>query len=201
MPKPSEPPTPGAAAALRREAITRAALAVLRREGHSGLTARKVAAEAGLSLGHLSYHFTGMDEVLTEAFALAMQDLDDAVTPAGGGPAAPRERLAAALRAGFSQAALDPGALRLRIDLWSAALGNPALARIERALHAAHRGRIEAILADLAHPSRQDRIATVADLVMAALEGLWLDRSRRQDPEGLRRALEILQKLALLELG
>jgi TetR/AcrR family transcriptional regulator, transcriptional repressor of bet genes len=37
----------------RRSEIAEAALRVLAREGHAGLTARKVAAEAGLALGHI----------------------------------------------------------------------------------------------------------------------------------------------------
>ena len=45
-------PTPRSDA--RRRALAEAALRVLGREGYARLTARKVAAEAGLSLGHIT---------------------------------------------------------------------------------------------------------------------------------------------------
>lgn len=52
----------------RRERIIAAALDVVADEGVAGVSHRKVAARAGVPLGSMTYHFTGMDELLREAF-------------------------------------------------------------------------------------------------------------------------------------
>ncbi|WP_120520959.1 TetR/AcrR family transcriptional regulator [Arthrobacter celericrescens] len=52
----------------RRERIIDAALDVIAAEGVAGASHRKIAAHAGVPLGSMSYHFSGMDELLAEAF-------------------------------------------------------------------------------------------------------------------------------------
>jgi len=52
----------------RRDRIIDAALDVIAAEGVAGASHRKIAARAGVPLGSMSYHFSGMDELLTEAF-------------------------------------------------------------------------------------------------------------------------------------
>lgn len=86
----------------RRAEITEAALAVLSRDGYAALTARKVAAEADLSLGHITYNFSGMDEVMAEAYRMLSTRLR-AASDAGSAIAAPDARLAAFLRVGFAE--------------------------------------------------------------------------------------------------
>ncbi|MFN5995490.1 MAG: TetR/AcrR family transcriptional regulator [Paracoccaceae bacterium] len=174
----------------RRSEIAEAALRVLGREGHAGLTARKVAAEAGLSLGHITYNFSGMDEVLAEAYRLLSAQLREASDPPQ--PATPQERLSAFLRAGFAGDFLTPAHLRIRIDLWSAALAHPAVEETERALYAHYRARLEDLLAPLVTP---DRVAALADLIMAALDGLWLDWMRRRDTGAVDNGLRLIEEM------
>jgi len=52
----------------RRERIIDAALDVIAAEGVAGASHRKIANHAGVPLGSMSYHFSGMDELLAEAF-------------------------------------------------------------------------------------------------------------------------------------
>jgi TetR/AcrR family transcriptional regulator, transcriptional repressor of bet genes len=178
----------------RRSEIALAALRVLGREGHAGLTARKVAAEAGLSLGHITYNFNGMDEVLAEAYRLLSAQLraaSDAPLPAS-----TQDRLSAFLRAGFAGDFLTPAHLRVRIDLWSAALAHPAVAETERALYAHYRAQLEEFLAPLVAP---DRIAPLSDLIMAALDGLWLDWMRRRDTGAVDNGLRLIEAMVQSE--
>lgn len=51
-----------------RDAILDAALRVAAVHGVRGITHRKVAAEAGISLGSTNYHFASIDELVLEAF-------------------------------------------------------------------------------------------------------------------------------------
>ena len=197
MPKLSDSPAPPS----RREAIVRAALTVLQRDGYAALTARKIAAEAQMSLGHISYHFKNMDEVMSEAYILAAQLLQETEARLDQGQGTARDRFAALLKAGFTEDILNPSYLRMRIDLWSAALTSPEIAKSELELYRVYRQRLEDLLTEMAHYSRRDRVAGVCDVVMATLDGLWLDWMRRRDRKAVDRGLELVQKLATLELS
>jgi TetR/AcrR family transcriptional regulator, transcriptional repressor of bet genes len=186
----------------RRGDIARAAVKILQTEGYAALTARKVAAEADISLGHISYHFHGMDEVLAEAYRLASGRLR-AATEVGLDLSAkvPLVQVNAFLWAGFSKEFLQPEHLRMRIDLWSAALAHPEIAAAERALYQRYREELERLLSAVAgdDPARQARVAQVSDTVMATLDGLWLDWMRRRDASavenGLNTCMLIVQQL------
>ncbi|MCI1642123.1 MAG: TetR family transcriptional regulator [Actinomyces sp.] len=52
----------------RRGRIIDACLDVIAERGLAGTSHRRVAAAAGVPLGSMTYHFTGMDELLREAF-------------------------------------------------------------------------------------------------------------------------------------
>lgn len=175
----------------RRTMIAEAALRVLGREGHAGLTARKVAAEAGLALGHISYHFRGMDEVLSEAYRLLSARLRAASGESG--TTTPQDRLHAFLHAGFTDAFLTPAHIRTRIDLWSAAAAHPAVAETELALYSHYRAQLETLLAPLITP---DRIPALTDTIMATLDGLWLDWMRRRDRQAVENGLAVILDLA-----
>ncbi len=186
----------------RRHEIAEAALRCLQRVGYAELTARKIAAEANMSLGHISYHFTGMEEVLAEAYRLAAEKLQEAGDAKISMPGAtPAERLEAFLKAGFTDDFLTPAHLRTRIDLWSAALTHPAIAATERALYDRYRAQVEALLNQVSDPWKTDRIPMVSDLIMATLDGLWLDWMRRRDEVAVKNGLEACVLFARLRLG
>jgi DNA-binding transcriptional regulator YbjK len=195
-------PAPQRGTEARRREIAEAALRSLQRYGHVGLTARRVASEAGLSLGHLTYNFNGMDEILAAAYQLAatrMQDQAEARLTLPGATHA--ERLEAFLRGIFSPEALTPAALRVRIDLWAAAQGNATLQQTEHALNASLRARVEELLARMCDSWKAERIPQVADLIMATMDGLWLDYARRADEEAVKSALGACVMFAKLRLG
>ncbi|WP_063886360.1 TetR/AcrR family transcriptional regulator [Streptomyces sp. NRRL S-31] len=52
----------------RRERILAAALELIAEEGVVGVSHRKVATRADVPLGSTTYHFTGMDDLLRQAF-------------------------------------------------------------------------------------------------------------------------------------
>jgi AcrR family transcriptional regulator len=183
----------------RRTKIADAALRVLGREGHAGLTARKVATEAGMSLGHITYNFHGMAEVLAEAYRLLsarLREASDLQTGAAG--MSPAERLSAFLQAGFTPDFLTPAHIRTRIDLWSAAAALPEVAATELALYRHYRATLEGLLAPLVP---QDRIHALSDTIMATLDGLWLDWMRRRDRAAVENGLRVLLELVRHQLS
>jgi TetR/AcrR family transcriptional regulator, transcriptional repressor of bet genes len=186
----------------RRAEITAAALICLKTEGYAALTARKVAAAAGLSLGHLTYSFRDMDEVLAEAYRAAsgalQQTTQGALDRAGADAEA---RLWQFLQAGFAPAILEQGYLRMRVDLWSAALTHVRIAETERALYDRYRLQLITLLQDWAPEAAGMAVQAVADAVMAMLDGLWLDYLRRGDRQAIDNGLFACLDLARLRLG
>lgn len=178
----------------RRRDIAEAARRVLAREGYAQLSARKVAAEAGLSLGHITYNFSGMDDVLAEAYRVTSEELREASMRSLATAASdPLARLDAFLRAGFTDAFLDFPHLRMRIDLWSAARNSDVLAETERLLYDHYRQTLRELLLPLAeaNPETRARIPALLDTVMATQDGLWLDWLRRRDPVAVENGLRM----------
>lgn len=168
----------------RRRDIAEAARRVLAREGYAQLSARKVAAEAGLSLGHITYNFSGMDDVLAEAYRVTSDQLREASMRSLATAASdPLARLEAFLRAGFTDEFLDFHHLRMRIDLWSAACNSDVLADTERVLYDHYRQMLRELLMPLAEPNPKtvESVPALLDIVMATQDGLWLDWLRRRD--------------------
>jgi DNA-binding transcriptional regulator YbjK len=92
--------------AARREAILRAAIAVIGEEGPGALTHRAVAEQAGVPLSATTYYFTSKEELFREAVALAareeverLEDLVLALAPRELTPAAWAREVAALLSA------------------------------------------------------------------------------------------------------
>lgn len=178
----------------RRRDIAEAAQRVMAREGYAQLSARKVADEAGLSLGHITYNFSGMDDVVAEAYRLLSEKLRDASTrslaTAGSDPI---ERFDAFLRAGFTEEFLDFHHLRMRIDLWSAACNSEVLADTERALYDHYRQTLEDLLRPLADEvaEKAEAIPALLDTIVALQDGLWLDWLRRRNRDAVQNGLKM----------
>jgi TetR/AcrR family transcriptional regulator, transcriptional repressor of bet genes len=185
----------------RRAEIARAATECLKRDGYAALTARKVAEAAALSLGHLTYSFADMDELLSETYRLASEELRH-TTEVGleGAGQDPWARLESFLRAGYAPEILDPGYLRMRVDLWSAALTHPKIAETERALYDRYRLALEGHLRAAGPRTGITAVRALADAVMALLDGLWLDFIRRGDLDAVENGIDACLDLARARL-
>ncbi len=185
----------------RQGEITAAALDCLIVHGYTGLTARRVAARAGISLGHLTYHFTSMEEVLVQTYYLVAERLRITAPIGELTGLSPTERFAKYLQSVFAPETLSPENIRLRIDLWSAAQETPAIAEIERALNESQRAAVEKHLSNICDPWKTGRIPAVEAFVMATLDGLWLDYMRHGDIEGIDAAIDACALFAKMRLG
>ena len=189
------------AGAARRAEIAAAARDCLIEFGYAGLTARRVAGRAGRSLGHLTYHFSNMAEVMAEAYRLVAQDLSASAPIGELTGLSPTERFAKYLQSIYAPETLTPQNIRLRVDLWSAAQEIPEVSEIERAMYEEQRARIEAHLTAISDPWKTGRIPAVQGFVMATLDGLWLDYMRHGDIEGIDAAIDACALFAKMRLG
>lgn len=112
---------------LRREKIVAATLEAVKEHGIHAVTHRKIAAIAGVPLGSLTYYFSGIDELLTEAFSqfteimsVQYQDYFVEVTDAQGACLAITEMI-------YSSQVTTPENMELMYQLYAFASRRPAL--------------------------------------------------------------------------
>jgi AcrR family transcriptional regulator len=163
-------------APARREQIVRATIRCLARDGYTGLTMKRVAAEAGLAQGILHYYFPDKRAILAAAAARVTADLDRRVAAEARGAPDARARLRALIRACLDVARRDREAWTVFIEFWGETLRDRDLARLNRRAYERSRRLIAAGLRrGMAEGAfrRADPVEAAA-VVLALLDGLSL---------------------------
>ena len=162
----------------RRRALIAATLACLAREGHAGLSIRKISKEAGISVGLINHHYASKDELIGHAYETLSLDLlanmRDKVEAAGSDP---RARLSAYFRASLSAPILERSILRTWVGFWGMIEHSPIMTEVHDRTYAEYRRLLEALLADLwgasGRPMPDLRLAAIG--LVAIHDGLWLE--------------------------
>jgi TetR/AcrR family transcriptional repressor of bet genes len=126
----------------RRDAILRAAYVVATRERLGGVTARAVAAEAGVSSGLVFFYFESIDNLLVALLdwmlerTIVLPEPESAV-PAMDGPSNPAARLVATVATALRRLPRHRNRVELFFDYWVLGTRHPVVRRkIRRALAA-----------------------------------------------------------------
>lgn len=163
---------------LRKANLVQATLVCLKRHGFQGASIRKISAEAGVSVGLISHHYSGKDELVAEAYrsitGQVMDLLRDAMAKA---PPSPRERLSAFFRGSFSPELLEPQLLDAWLVFWGAVKTAPAINQAHEHSYGEYRTIMRSALADMAAEEAWERFdADLAAIALSALlDGLWLE--------------------------
>jgi TetR/AcrR family transcriptional regulator, transcriptional repressor of bet genes len=165
---------------VRREALIEATLACLRKHGHEGASARRIAAEAGVSAGLITHHFPSMSALVAASYeALAMSLLSSIRKHAREVGATPRERLRRFFEASFAPALLEPGLFNAWIVFWSMIAHDEEVRAVQDRTYVAYRAALESLLGQLraaeSVPAFKLRPAGIA--LSALLDGLWIEAS------------------------
>jgi len=173
---------------VRRDAILRAAAAVAVRERLSGVTARAVAAEAGISSGLVFFHFGSVDDLIVELLdwlltRTIVSSLDDDPLVPGDDPAA---RLLGAIGRDLGRLPRQRAVLALFFEYWVLGARHPAVRRKLRAALDRYRASLRPIGETLIerYPERYEGVSpeALAEVVASFVEGcalqLVLDPSR-----------------------
>jgi AcrR family transcriptional regulator len=178
--KPSEPKFRRQPPEARREELITATLACLRKFGNAGASVRRISAEAGVSMGLINHHFSGIDGLLAAAFEeLAGRLLAQSRTAALAAAADPARRLHALFAASFTPEALDPAIFRIWIVFWGLVPYSREIRAVrERAARAA-RALLESLLSPLQSlPGVPPfRLSAAAAGLSALMDGLWVELS------------------------
>ncbi|AXE89208.1 TetR family transcriptional regulator [Streptomyces sp. Go-475] len=127
----------------RRARIVAATLDLIAEDGVAGVSHRKIAARAGVPLGSMTYHFSGIDELLGEAFR-SFTDHIVALFDAHLAPPADRDEARAAVADLIH--ALSEGSQRdlvLTQELYTLAARRPAYRELTREWMARSRAHLE----------------------------------------------------------
>ncbi|MCP4878950.1 MAG: TetR family transcriptional regulator [Gammaproteobacteria bacterium] len=178
----------------RRKQLIEATLACLMQDGTSGLSSRKICAQAGVSLGLLNHHFANQVDLLAAAYETISvryhQDLRARIASNKDNHSAPVETLVACA---FDADLISPDQLRAWIVFWSQAIDSPVM----RAMHDTINERFQTYLIEILSQSfpqlDADQLRALAIEYSALADGLWLDwslNSKNQDARSWQAILE-----------
>jgi AcrR family transcriptional regulator len=170
-----------------RDALLRAAVRVVDRDGMRGLTYRAVAEEAGVSHGLVRHHFGSRDAMIHEAVAdLARRSLELTALESGTGDI---ERFGA----GTTRMVTDPDAFPgFDYELILEARRRPEL---RPAVHAIYDRYLEATRRELERAGFDEDTDALARVVFAALDGLVLQLLSYARPQDADAAIAALRRL------
>ena len=178
----------------RREQILDAALAVLARDGISGVSMRAVAREADLSLGLANYHFEDKHGLLIAALE-RIADADAAIV-APRPDTDPEADLRRALHLVAADEYLGVDYLALRLQLWSLAGVDPRYAAINQRAQAAYLAGLAGLLAAARPDLDADEIRRRAEDILIVQNGVWLTSVLVPDAATTARAVASTERIA-----
>lgn len=162
----------------RRQALIDATIRSLKRHGHEGLSVRRIAAEAGVSIGLINHHFPSKEALLAESYRHFSRQLSEGFAAVvKRAPAEPRARLRAFFEANFSRPNLDPQVLTVWIVFWSLFRESPEIRKVHDEAGRGYGELLHALLVDFmranSRPRSELRLVEVG--LTAMLDGLWLE--------------------------
>jgi TetR/AcrR family transcriptional regulator, regulator of biofilm formation and stress response len=174
----------------RREALLRAALAVIGERGIGGLTHRAVAAAAGVPVATTTYYFGSIDELLEAALELYVEEeiarleaVSEQVVAFAGSADEILLALAAELAGGDSSVA--------QFELYLEVSRRPALQPVVTRALSAYRSLAEGLLRHVGHPDPSG----LAPVVVSLVDGMGVHQIAQPVPDREAQIVEGLRAL------
>lgn len=162
---------------LRREHLVQATLRCLAENGHAGVSVRKIAAAAGVSIGLINHYYPSIDQLISHAYETLSGGIAATLLEASDAGMGPRDSLSRFIRESFSPTVLDPGLLGVWVVFWSLVPHSDDMRAVQQRTYGQYRQVLERHLAGLAAekgvPSLDIRAAATA--LNALMDGLWLN--------------------------
>ncbi len=178
---------------IRRQELRAAAFRVLQREGITGTTLEKVAAEAGASKGIVLHYFHSKAELFQQVMREANLVLRDRVIERLNMARTPRDRLRAVIEGNFEPDLFTSPICQAWLSLCAEVPRDAALARIQRAIHARMHSNLMSGLRPLMPASEAKEKALQ---ISCLIDGIWLRLGLA--PESITREQAVAQVTAIL---
>ncbi|MGV8989000.1 MAG: choline-responsive transcriptional repressor BetI [Cypionkella sp.] len=156
---------------IRRLELRAAAFRVLQREGVSGTTLEKVASEAGASKGIVLHYFGSKAELFEQVMREANLVLRGRVNQRLASARTPQARLRAVIEGNFEPDLFNAPVCHAWLSLCAEVPRSPALARIQRVIHARMHSNLMSGLRPLLPV---DEAVAKAMQISSLIDGLWL---------------------------
>ena len=162
----------------RREGLIEATLRSLAAGGHDGASVRRIAAEAGVSVGLINHHYASVDELIAHAYEkVALGIVRQLLDTMAEAPPSPRARLSAFFKASCAPPMLDPNLLGVWVVFWSMIKHSPVMQATQRHTFAEYRAVLEQNLvafgAEIGLSGTDMRLSAIG--LSALLDGIWLE--------------------------
>lgn len=162
----------------RRRALIEATLACLAREGHGGLSIRKISKEAGISIGLINHHYASKDDLVAAAYeTLSLGLLEKVKARIETVRGDPHDRLKAYIRGILTGPTLDRSMLRTWVVFWSMIEHSAKITDVHDRTYAEYRALLESLFSEIPGngdaPRVNARLAAIG--LTAMLDGLWLE--------------------------
>ena len=156
------------------QSIIETAQEIVLRDGLTGLTMRRLAAEAGLSPGNLSYYYATKQDLYDDLFGYVLERyllaFEQLRTETLGSAEA---QLRAVLEFVYDDLS-NRETTNFFPELWAAALREPWAARHFERIYSTHRGVLENILSELRPELPRATLKDIAVILQASIEGQTL---------------------------
>ena len=163
--------------AARRDDLIAACLRSLAARGREGASVRRIAAEAGVSVGLIHHYFPSVDELVAAAYRRIAGRLAEDIEAEVAKARTPTARLEAFIATSLSSPAVEASVLNAWLTFWSMIRSAPAVKAAHDETYGAYRARLETILTELAGDVAEPDfdVALAALGLTAMLDGLWLE--------------------------
>jgi AcrR family transcriptional regulator len=161
----------------RRDLLVAATLRFLARDGHAGISVRRIATEAGVSVGLLNHHFGSIDALIADTYQKIASELTTALLHEIAQAGTPAEKLDAFLVGSFSSRVMDPQLLGVWVVFWSLIRHSEHVSQSHEKSYRAYLDLLRQLLGDLAVSEgfviHDTRLAAIG--LSAMLDGLWIE--------------------------
>ncbi|MFV3074430.1 TetR/AcrR family transcriptional regulator [Niveispirillum fermenti] len=161
---------------LRREHLVEATLRCLAEHGHAGVSVRKIAAAADVSIGLINHYYPSVDQLISHAYEKLSGGIAASLLEASESGAGPRESLSRFIQESFGPGVMDPDMLGVWIVFWSLVRHSDDMRAVQQRTYSQYRHVLERHLGALARERGLPpmNVQAAATALNAMLDGLWL---------------------------